>query len=251
VSDPARVPARRTGKVATLVAHELLGQITGRGLRAGDRLPLEAEMMAEYDVGRATVREALRLLEVNGIITIRPGPGGGPVVRGALPHDFGRMASLFFQAGGLTMREVVEARLILEPVTARLAAQRRTPEDLARLQALVAPAVGPGRPGAESAYRTTTSDFHAAVVQVAGNGVIALYAHALAEVFHGRVHGNRLVAGEGRSAVVALHQELVEAIATGDAVRAEALMGRHMADYVADLEATQPRLLDEVVDWVH
>ena len=64
--------------------------ISERGLAAGDMLASEAEMQAQYGVARASLREALRILEVHGIITLRPGSNGGPVVCEVGPTEFGR-----------------------------------------------------------------------------------------------------------------------------------------------------------------
>ena len=74
-------PARgrsRTVKASERVAQEIVRDIVRRGLETGDRLPLEAAMVEEYGVSRTSLREALRLLEVQGLISLKPGPGGGP-----------------------------------------------------------------------------------------------------------------------------------------------------------------------------
>ena len=111
-------------------------------------------MMAEYGVGRGTLREALRILEVNGLIASRPGPGGGPVVMEASTHDFGRMASLFFNARGVTLRDLMEARLIMEPIAARLAAERHDPDSTVRLREMDFDATKD-----DERYLNTSSDF--------------------------------------------------------------------------------------------
>ena len=85
-------------------------------------------MLEKYQVGRASLREALRILEVQGIIAIRPGPGGGPMVAPFDSMNFARMTTLYLHLVGATYREVLEARIIMEPVMARLAAQRKDPE---------------------------------------------------------------------------------------------------------------------------
>src|SRR4051794_21417139 len=178
-----RKAPRRVEKVGQLVAREILAEITRGGLKPGSRLPPEVTMMEQYQVGRGTLREALRILEVNGLISIKPGPGGGPSVEKASTHDFGRMATLFFNARRLTLRELIEARLVLEPVTARLAAERRDEEGIRRLQEVI----DFRESGDEDAYVRATSDFHALVADLAGNGVISIFVLSLAEVFHARV----------------------------------------------------------------
>ncbi|GAB6897823.1 FadR/GntR family transcriptional regulator [Kineosporia succinea] len=235
----------RGGKIGDAVAREILSRITRDGLTAGTRLPPEAQMMAEYRVGRSTLREALRILEVNGLIAIRPGPGGGPVVRDFSSHDFARTATLFLHARGLTVRELLEARLILEPVTARLAAQRRTSEEAARLGVAATAA----DPEAESEYRRATADFHALLVETAGNGVIGLLVLSLKDVFQTRVR-ELVVPGEDRAAVLRTHLQIADAVRDGRADDAGQLMSEHLADYVRRVEESHPGLMDEVVDWM-
>ncbi len=228
------------------MAREILGEITRGGLKAGSRLPPEVVMMEQYQVGRGTLREALRILEVNGLISIKPGPGGGPSVEEASTHDFGRMATLFFNARGMTLRELIEARLILEPVSARLAAERRDEEGVRRLKEIIEFQDS----GDEDAYVQATSDFHTLVAELAGNGVISIFVLALAEVFHVRVREIIFPSGRSRKGVVSTHAEIVQAIIDGDPATAERLMYEHMQAYVRWVEKNHPAFVNEVIDWI-
>lgn len=241
-----RRATRRTDKVGQLVAREILGEITRGGLVAGSRLPAEAQMMADYRVGRGTLREALRILEVNGMISIRPGPGGGPVVEEASTHDFGRMATLFFHARGVTVNELIEARLILEPLAARLAAERRTKADIEKLEDVIRFE----ETGDEEAYYSYTGDFHSLVGELAGNGVISMIVLSMNEVFHARARQILFPPGKARRDVVSTHAAIARAIIDGDAEVAESLMLEHMQAYVRYARKASPNLGAEVIDWI-
>ncbi|MCY4632208.1 MAG: GntR family transcriptional regulator, partial [bacterium] len=87
---PANQPRRRPTKVATSVAREILHDIVDRGLAPGAKLPPEIEMAESLGVARASLGGGLRILEVHGLITIKPGPGGGPVVAPISSDDLGQ-----------------------------------------------------------------------------------------------------------------------------------------------------------------
>jgi GntR family transcriptional regulator, transcriptional repressor for pyruvate dehydrogenase complex len=87
------VAARRADKVSEVVARAIVHDIVTGGLEQGATLPSEAVMLSRFGVGRASLREALRILEVHGLITIKPGPGGGPIVAAPTSRSFGRIAS--------------------------------------------------------------------------------------------------------------------------------------------------------------
>lgn len=241
--------ARRTmrkDKLANNVAQSVLHDIRRRELSEGDRLPKEADMLEEYGVGRGTMREALRVLETCGLIALKPGPGGGPVVRSVNPEDFGRVASLFFQFAEVTYREVIEARLILEPMAARLAAERQEGSPAAKELLSLAEA---GSDAVEvDAYLHVTADFHSSVIALGQNSLITLVCQSLAEIYRDRVQGV-LFPKNRQMDVHAVHTDIAAAILAGDGARAESLMTDHMTQYVRYIAKKHPALLDEVIIW--
>jgi GntR family transcriptional regulator, transcriptional repressor for pyruvate dehydrogenase complex len=232
---------KRGSKLAEAIARDILKKICD-GLVPGHQLPSEAQMLAEYDVGRGTLREALRILEIHGILRIKAGPGGGPVVVGTTTRDFGRMMTLFLQVGGMTFREVIDARLVLEPIMARLAAERRNPELVAKLLALETVTES------DQAYLRTSESFHRSVASMSKNRVLNLISHAMEDIFHERVVG-MLFPLERRGDVVDAHKAIARAIASGNGELAEALMRDHMTDYARYVAERYPALMDEMVSW--
>lgn len=246
-AEPERLDTsvRRRDKTSEVIARAIVRQVQNQGLERGSRLPPEAEMISDFRVGRGTLREALRILEVNGFLTLKPGPGGGPIVEGLQDESFGRMATLFFQMGGMTYRELVEARLIMEPVAARLAAERQR-EAKAPKGLEIAASVEDIRN--EQEYLLHTSDFHAAVTRSSGNGIVSLFCQSLADVYRERVRGV-LFPVDRRGEVVAAHAAIARAISSGNGSRAEKLMREHMEEYASYVFERHPAIMDEIVEW--
>jgi DNA-binding FadR family transcriptional regulator len=235
----------RGEKVAAIVARMIVRDIAGRELPPGTALESEAVMLERYGVSRASLREALRILETQGLISIKPGPGGGPVVASVDASHFGRMSTLYFHVLGVPFREVVEARLVLEPMMAGLAAERGKPEAKERLKAIA-------REGWEAEdqdeWIRLSGAFHAHVIGMSGNSLLGLLARSLASIYVERVAGLTFP-DEERDEVRRVHDDIVKAIVGGRARRARELMADHMAEYARNIAARNPSLMDEVVDW--
>jgi DNA-binding transcriptional regulator YhcF (GntR family) len=116
-----------------LVAHRIVRDIVRGGLRPGDLLPPERAMLQTYGTGRGTLREALRLLEFQGVIALKPGPGGGPILMNPEPAHLASTLQLLMQLNKASYRVIVEARTALEPMISQLAAERISAESLAEL----------------------------------------------------------------------------------------------------------------------
>ena len=112
--------ARKRGseRAAIRIARKLVSEIRRRRLRPGTQLEAEHRMIEEFGVARATVREALRFLELQGALRIKAGPGGGPVVSAPGADHLASVLSLHLQFADASFRSVVQARCSIYPVLA-------------------------------------------------------------------------------------------------------------------------------------
>ncbi|HVW32534.1 MAG TPA: FCD domain-containing protein, partial [Acidimicrobiia bacterium] len=236
----------RNQKVGERVAQQIAAYILDRGLSGGDMLPNEKDMAAALAVSRTTLREGLRLLETQGIIVIRTGPGGGPIVRTPRPADLANSASLLLQFMDVTFSQVIDSRAAVEPEIARLAALHRTDAQVDQLAAsartMAEVVTDPPR------YREQYAAFHELMGYSTGNGVLAVFAatqRKISEVFQAEVvYGPKSVRGAVQS-----HNRLVDAIRAQDAAAAQAEATAHFRWYRSYIERRYPTLLDRPVRW--
>jgi DNA-binding FadR family transcriptional regulator len=225
----------------------IVDDILNRGIKVGAMLPPESEMLEEYDIGRGTLREALRLLEVQGLISMKSGPGGGPVVVWTSPRDLGRMATLHFKMAGALYEDLLEARLILEPIMAGLAAQKRDPAGIATLATIIDRARREPTDD-DDEWHETTRDFHYAVSGISGNPVLDVLVRALKEIVDEKIR-YALAPQDERAQVKRAHEKVTKAIEAGRSNEAEKAMRSHMVDYLAMLRERHPTLLTERIEW--
>ncbi|MBV8950897.1 MAG: FadR family transcriptional regulator [Actinobacteria bacterium] len=238
---------QRTRKTAEVVAREIVRDIVERKLETGDMLPGEQAMLVRYGVGRPALREALRVLEVHDLLHLKPGPGGGPVIGTVSARAFGEMASLFFRLAGATFRELLEARLDLEPLASRLAAQHRGGAGVSALRQ-VADRAAAVDVADDEGYAGVAHDFHAALTDACGNRVVSLIGGGLLELCRDRIPVP-ITPRRERPAVLRMHRMIIAAIETGDVGRAEGLTNDLLDDLLGRLRLYAPDVLDDVVDW--
>ena len=113
-------------KAAEVIAEDLRNEIIVKGLPPGSPMPSEPELMARYRFSRASVREALRLLESDGLIYIKRGPRGGVRVNHPDDSHVSRSFSLLFATRGTPLRDLIRFRQVLEPEAASQAALHAT-----------------------------------------------------------------------------------------------------------------------------
>lgn len=245
VTQPAR--ARRGVKLAEQVAQEIVSEISRSGMKPGDRLPSEVQMAQERGVSRASLREALRILEVHGLITIRTGPGGGPELAQLNARDFSRMATLHFHAAGVTFRQLLDARVVLEPRLAELAAANRTPEQMLLLRSNVREH---RRASDLEDLIRHAHDFHELVADMAGtdNRALSLMTASIHGIFDVYLHRGRSV--EAMRSTADVHGTISDAIEEGDTVQAASLMESHMTASAETFARENPTLVDRTVSWM-
>ncbi|MGN5236449.1 MULTISPECIES: FCD domain-containing protein [unclassified Rhodococcus (in: high G+C Gram-positive bacteria)] len=245
-SSPATT-LRRPQKMSEHTARKVVADIIDAGLGAGDRLPSVPSMAENYGVGYASVREALRMLESIGLIHVRPGPNGGPVVNDRDGAEFSSVIRLYCQIMGVTYRHIIAARQALEPVLVRELAIGGTSELQTALLEVTSHEMGPG-----TAFRAQARNFHDVISSYsASNPVLSLFARAVGQIYREfiRAAGPRTEPAD-RPEVHAEHRAIAEAVAAEDGARAEQLMSQHMAGLAEYVEAHYSMTLDSVIEWV-
>lgn len=245
-SSRARERPLRTPKTALLIAERIVDEITNQGLGPGDMLPAEKEMLTRYQVGRGTLRESLRFLEMNGVISIKPGPGGGPTVNDPDSRDLAGSLGLFLQLHGTPFRSIVEMRQTTEPVIAGLAARRVQPDQLARIRESVE--AMEQYLDDETRFLAENERFHELVAWASGNPMFALLMSSLHWITDGVSLGVDYPERR-RSAVAAAHRRIYEALASGDPELAHQTMDQHMHEFAQYLERFYPAVFDSPVRW--
>ena len=167
----------RVPKASDVLADRLRHQILEGELPAGEVLPPERMLAEQSGMSRTVVREALRILEIEGLIEIRPGRNGGSFVRvpdvGSIAHSL----EIFVRGSRVRFNDVLEARDQLEPICAQLAAERRTKADLELLMEATMAVEEELKdvPGFLSANMT----WHVVVAQISHNALLAAFMQAM------------------------------------------------------------------------
>ncbi len=209
------------------LARDLREQILSGRLRPGDRLPVEPDLSTRYGVSRSTVREALRVLSSQHLITTTRGVAGGSFVvhpnvdqvAENLEIAFGLLAA----GTGVDVDQMLEVRELIEVPAARLAADRASADDLEDLERTL---LDPARSG-PAALQRCHHRFHALVLRAAGNPLLELVSRPVFHVLEVRF-GRPEAPASFWNAVIADHRAIHDAIADGDADAAAAASAAHL-----------------------
>ncbi|MDB5583891.1 MAG: bacterial regulatory s, gntR family protein [Bradyrhizobium sp.] len=234
INSRSNAEAVRVPKTAELVARQIRNAIIRGQLNDGDTLPAEAQLIAEFEVSRPTVREAVRILESEGLITVARGARGGAKVSSPNYEMVARAAGITLQAQGATIGDVYEMRMMIEPPAARLVAERNSVEGGKVLRAHL-----------ETEY-TLVKDrfaeslaiarFHRMMIELAGNATLAMVAHALQGLFERHLQlAQRREPSEDAEYLerrtrfgLKSHAKLIDLIEARDGAAAEAHWKAHM-----------------------
>lgn len=236
---PSATP-RKHRNLAQLVVEQLTEHIRHGELQPGDKLPTETEIMVEQGVSRSVVREAISRLQAAGLVETRHGIGTfvlpPPAVMGIDP------------ATVTTVRDVIallELRIGLETEAAGLAAARRTEAQLAEVRAALAALQQAARRGEDTVE--LDQRFHLAIAEASGNEYFrAILQHLGANIIpRARINSARLTHADPAAYMEQVgreHEQLVDAIARGDAESARAAMRLHIGNSRERLRKAQEAL---------
>ena len=224
------------GRVSSLIVDQIRLLIRDGKLSAGDRLPSERELGERFGVSRVTVREALRGLEANGLITIKVGARGGAFVTAPTTERLGEGISDLLSLSVLTPAEVTEARQVFELGMIPIVCERADEQDIAELLEICDRADASLE--SPDAYSVSLSaEFHIRIAQATHNAAILMFARS----FHGPLLESLLKAQAEDPNVgvvgTAEHREFVMAVQQRDVAAAEAVMSKHLARTAERLRA--------------
>ncbi|NLR72822.1 FadR family transcriptional regulator [Novosphingobium sp. ERN07] len=226
--------AVRVPKTAELVARQIRNGIIRGELRDGDTLPAEVHLIAEFEVSRPTIREAVRILESEGLVTVSRGARGGARISSPNYEMIARAAGITLQAKGVTIGDLYEMRTLIEPPAARMVAERNSKAAVPVLRGLID--IELALISDRMAVSRRIAEFHQTMIELAGNQTLIMVAQAL----RGLVDEHLLLAQRRQADIdpefskrrlrfgLKSHTKLVDLIEAEDGPGAEAHWKEHM-----------------------
>jgi len=230
------------------VAQAIKDFVVAQQLQAGDRLPGEAELIERFGMAKGTIREAMRILEAQGLIKTRTGPGGGSFVHDVSRERARALLGNYFYFRNLTVADIYQVRRVLEPELAASLAGELPPEVIAELEALSTAYAEPSRSEEEERDQHVASlRFHAVLAEQADNPLLGFVIDFMVQLLTDITVYRKLYAPtntELRTRGCDYHARLITAFKEGDKGAARAIMKAHMEtawDLMRGQEAEQLR----------
>lgn len=243
---PLRLAPMEVPKASDVLANELRERILNGEFAEGMALPPERELVTQTRMSRATVREALRILQVQGLVRIKAGRAGGTFVQRPGRDAVAKSVSLLIRGQQVRLAALLETREAIEPFCARLAARNRTDADLDRLE-----------DANETLADTTSSlarflqanvDWHLGVAVASHNELLAGLMTALSRAIYASTENDRFVDREVRHETARAHRSITAAIRAQDSDAAVRRMERHVYAYAKAVMEVEERTEISVPD---
>lgn len=232
------LPPIHVPKTSDVLARELRRKILSGALPAGAPLPPERDLVAQTGLSRSSVREALRILEAESLVTTKPGRFGGSVANQPGDESIGRTLSHYVHGRGISLLALMQTREAVEPSLAALAAENRTEEEL---QALVA-----ATEAVEAAFEDLPGflrenvNWHMAIAAASHNDLMRAILASIANMVYKATAMENFATEEVRKQVLRAHRRILEGIEKKNAEMARRRMARHLAAVTAEFQGSFP-----------
>jgi len=227
----------RTGKVSELIAQQMKEAIFSGLLKTGQQLPSERELCEQFEASRNSVREALKMLEVSGLCTIKA--GSGVFVADATSRSVTDSFTSMLELQKMSLNDLTQARIVFEPGVARLACERMTDEHVRKLKANISQVKA-----LRKKSQSTSSEniaFHVLVAEATQNIAVILTMKSLFRVVRKaslEITSKSPGAFGGSARALTCHARIVQAFQDKDAQRAYDLMLEHILEVQDALSKT-------------
>ncbi|GAA0535732.1 GntR family transcriptional regulator [Saccharopolyspora subtropica] len=231
----ARFQQVRPVRLYQTIVEQIEGAIARGEFRPGQRLPNERELVAQFGASRPTVREALRVLEANGVIRSRPGDPHGPEVLPFSPSGLAKQMTRLAQLEEMSVAELVAFRMILDSAANLLAARLRSAAELAAMErtlAVMAEAIDRGY----DEFSKADVAFHDAIASASRNSLIQVCNNVVRGVVLSLIEDRVARSRNSRALMresLQHHREVLAAIRAGDGQAAARISRRNIYDYYA------------------
>jgi len=220
-----------TGRVSGEIVSRIKGAIRAGELAPGDQLPAERDLTKQLGVSRVSVRDALRMLEANGLIEVRVGARGGAFVTAPAPQLVGEGFADMLLLADVDAAHVTEVRMIFELGLLDLACMRATEEDVAALHDVC------DRADAASVYDPALSaEFHAQLARCTHNDALVLFAEAMRAPLASSLHAARAADPDAGRVGSLEHRAIAVAVGARDAAAARRIMAEHLGRTVSRVQ---------------
>jgi DNA-binding FadR family transcriptional regulator len=233
-------------KASDVLARQLRERILSGELVEGTALPAERELVKQTQMSRATVREALRILEVQNLVRVRAGRAGGAFVQRPTTKSMASSVTLMIRGQQIKLADLMETREALEPFCAELAARKHTDDDLAVLDQANKDIADPDAD--LSAFLQANLDWHVGVAMAGHNELLIGFMTALSHAIYTGTENAAFVDDNVRAVTTRAHRSVTAAIRSRDADTAGRRMRRHVHSYAKAALAMDERESIEVDD---
>jgi DNA-binding FadR family transcriptional regulator len=229
------------------VADAIKDWVVEQQMQPGDRLPSETEMIARFGMAKGTIREAMRILEAQGLIETRTGPGGGSFVGEVSADRAKALLANYFYFKNLSVADIYQLRRVLEPELAASLAGRLDEAQLGALEAVMAQYPEPARDAEEErAQHIASLAFHRRLANFSDNALLAFVVSFMGRILTDLTVYRRLYDPpneELHRRGQAYQAELIAALRDGRAEDARAIMAAHMKTAEAMMQAQEAQVL--------
>jgi DNA-binding FadR family transcriptional regulator len=225
-------------KAPDVLARVLRERILSGELEEGTALPAERELVKQTQMSRATVREALRILEVQNLVRVRAGRAGGAFVQRPTTASMASSVGMMIRGRRIKLVDLMETREALEPYCAELAAAKRTAAELDVLNSANNAIADPKADLAQ--FLQANLDWHVGVAVASHNELLIGFMTALSQAIYAGTENAAFVDDKVRAVTVRAHKTITNAIRDKDVEAAGRRMRRHVHSYAtAALEVDQ------------
>jgi GntR family transcriptional regulator, transcriptional repressor for pyruvate dehydrogenase complex len=240
---PVRLTPLQVPKSSDVLADDLRERILRGEFPEDTALPTERELVKQTQMSRATIREALRILEVQGLVRIKTGRSGGAYVHRPGRESMADSVNLLIRARHIRIPALLETREAIEPFCAQLAARHRTDEDLGRLEAANEAMAAAGT---LAGFLQANVDWHIAVATASRNELLTGFMLALSRSIYASTDNQGFVDDDVRRTTLRAHRAVTKAIQAEDADAAGRRMSRHVHSYAEAVMEVEDRTSIEV-----